>query len=90
MPANKTVSLGESPVELTEADVSAITVQNFGPYPAKIYGTTGAAPGASDGFITLNAGLAIINRDLADLFPGVSGAVRVWGEGNGQVFVSHA
>jgi len=90
MPANKIVSISDTAVELTEADVTAITIVNHGPYDARIYGTTGAAPGASDGYIVLGPGMAIINRDLADLFPGVAGADRVWAEGAGQVFVSHA
>ena len=80
--------------EITNADVSSITFQNVSPYPIFVTATTGAAPSTTetDGAVRYNPGQGERNVVLADLFPGVSAADRVYvtSEGKATVFVSHA
>jgi len=80
--------------EITNADVNSITFQNVSPYPIFVTATTGAAPSTTeaDGAVRYNPGQGERNVNLADLFPGVSAADRVYvtSEGKATVFVSHA
>lgn len=80
--------------ELTDANVTAITFQNVSAMPITVTATNGTTPPAADaGGLTYAAGQGESNRMLAELFPGVSGANRVWARssnGTQQVFVSHA
>jgi len=80
--------------EITDADISSITFQNISPYPAFVTATSGATPSSTDpeDAIRYNPGQGERNVQLADLFPGVAGANRVFVYSNGvaTVFVSHA
>ncbi|NTT88393.1 hypothetical protein [Tabrizicola fusiformis] len=84
--------------ELTAGDVAAIAVQCQSAYPVLLTATTGAAPaGVPDDTIAtyvISPGqLLPASVWLADLWPGVSGAKRVWAwsEGAGAACaVSHA
>ena len=79
----------DSWVEITDADVTTITIQNQSTYDLQIAGTTGSAPtNAAHSIVVPPHGL-IMREALSDLFPGVS-ATRVFIRGNGQVFFSHA
>lgn len=77
--------------QLTSGDVSAIRVQSLDYYPVKIQATaTSTAPTSDAGAMVLERGDVIAaNLTLADLFPGVSGAARVWAKGTGRVSYSH-
>jgi len=79
-------------IELTEADVASITFQNLGPVPMFVQATTGPAPTSIDPSIEYPAFAKETNVNLADLFPGVSGAVRLWAYAPTavDVSVSHA
>ena len=77
-------------VEVTDADIQSITIQNKGGNGLEITATSGDAPDIDAGSISLDAGQIIINEFLSDLFAGVAGPVRVFVRGNGPVFVSHA
>jgi len=80
---------------LTDSDVTALRVQNTAPTAIFLMGTVGAtAPSSTAGAMRLDAG-AVLLADvlLADLFPGVSGANRVYAYSEYQgatVSVSHA
>ncbi len=78
--------------EITTADVASLTVQNVGVSTVIIKGTTGAAPANEDGALHLPTYAILVNETLADLFPGQTGAVRVWAKstGTGRLVVSHA
>lgn len=80
--------------QLTDANVTAITFQNVGAAPVLVTATNGAAePDAAAGGLAYAPTEGEVNRSLAELFPGVSGANRVWARsvnGTQQVFVSHA
>ena len=83
--------------ELTNADVSAMRIQNEGPQSIVVMATTGtSAPASEDGGVRLRADSIIAaNVDLADLFPGVTPGYRVWAmalgfEAEATVSVSHA
>lgn len=94
MPQNTTVPVGTSWVQLTDANVTEITLQNIGSSAVYVQATVGAtAPGANDFGILYRPGEGESKRLLADLFPGVSGANRVYAKSASlptQVFVSHA
>lgn len=89
MARNTTLTMSSSWTELTAADVSAITIQNKSGYTLEIAGTTGSAPADASGVIHIPPGGLLLNELMSELWPGVA-AVRVFGRGAGQVFVSHA
>ncbi len=93
MARNETVDLSpDSWTQLTSGDVSALRAQNLSGYFVKIMATADTtAPANEDGHLVL-APMAVLAADLtlADLFPGVTSAARVWGKGTGSVSVSHA
>lgn len=85
--------------QLTAGDISAITFQNVSNAPAGagyeivVKATVGAnAPNSVDGAIRYDVGEGERVVALADLFPGISGANRVyaWAAHDGVVMVSHA
>ena len=79
--------------ELTNANVTTITFQNISGYFVLIKGTVGAnAPTDLSGTIRYNPGQGERNVALTDLFPGVSGANRVYAYSvdGGSLLVSHA
>ena len=91
MARNERVTLGTGWTQLTNADATSITIQNTTGHPLEINGRNGATDPTTSG-MSVPAGEAILNKNLSDLFPGVSGANRVYARGaDGQeVFVSHA
>lgn len=94
MAQNTKKSVGNTWTQLTDANVTAITFQNISSLPVAVTATNGATPPAeSEEGLAYAGGQGEVNRLLADLFPGVSGANRVWARasaGTQQVFVSHA
>lgn len=79
--------------QLTAGDVTAITFQNLGAATLKVKGTVGAnAPSDDTGSISYTKFQGERNVLLSDLFPGVSGANRVYAyiADGGDVAVSHA
>lgn len=92
MARNTTIEApGEQWVEITGDDVELITFQTI---QSTIYvqATTGAAPTDLSGSVVYSPGSGERNVYLSDVWPGVTGAVRVfvYAEGGSQVFVSHA
>lgn len=91
MPRNEILNIpGNTWTELTASNVSAITFQVQGS-ECLIAATTGAAPSGYDGLV-YQKGFGEVSASLTELFPGVSGAVRVWCYSlpSSRVFVSHA
>ena len=96
MPRNLVVpAVAGAWTQLTNADVTAATVQNKSGYSVRIMATVGATPPATaDLGHTLGSldGLAA-DMTFAQLFPGVVGGNRlwVWGDIGGEaIWVSHA
>lgn len=94
MPQNTTVTLtARQWTQLTDADVTLITFQNTGAYHILIKATTDAtAPTDANGSLRYNPGQGERNVALADLFPGISGADRLFAfcDAGVDVMVSHA
>lgn len=79
--------------QLTDANITSITFQNISGNFVRIKATVGAnAPSDLTGSLRYNPGQGERNTSLADLFPGVSGANRVYAysQDGAQVVVSHA
>lgn len=83
--------------QLTTADVSAARVQNVGAYELFIQATAGTTPPTSStGALTYLPGQGFdASSTLANLFPGVTGANRLWAKCtaqplSGRASVSHA
>lgn len=94
MPQNTTTTIAAATwTQLTDADVSRITFQNVGSNHVLIKATIGAsAPTNATGAVRYNPGQGEKNVLLADLFPGLTGANRVYAYSPDatQVVVSHA
>ena len=90
MAQSSTTSATQDWTEITDANITRITIQNQGLVPLEVKATTGATPTDSDGAIVIPENGILINEYLADLFPGVAGADRVFIRGSGNVFFSHA
>jgi hypothetical protein len=78
---------------LTNSDVTTITFQNVGGHTVLIKATTDTTTPTTDvGSIRYSPGQGERNVAMTDLFPGLSGADRVWayGQNGGRVMVSHA
>ena len=79
--------------QLTDADIARITFQNVGSNHVLIKATIGAStPTNATGAIRYNPGQGERNVLLADLFPGLTGANRVYAYSPDatQIVVSHA
>jgi len=80
--------------QLTDADVTSITFQNASGYDVLIKATTDTtAPTDQDDVLVYGPGLGERNSLMTDLFPGLTGADRVWAycsAATASVFVSHA
>lgn len=91
MPSNTTITLTASVwTQITAGDVTALRVQNQGGYEVRLKATVGAvAPTDSAGSLILQP-YGVISADyvLADLWPGVSGANRVYALCDSPVSVS--
>lgn len=94
MARNATVTLTAGAwTQLTAGDVTNITFQNLSGVDILLIGTVGAtAPTNSSGAIRYGAEQGERNAAIADLFPGVSGATRLYAYCalTGSVMVSHA
>lgn len=94
MPRNSNVSIPANAwTQITANDITAITFQNLSGAEILIKGTVGAnAPTDASGAIRYGSDLGERNASLADLFPGISGANRVYAlcPLAGSVMVSHA
>ena len=80
---------------ITDTNVTALRVQNVGADIVLLQATSGAtAPTSSGGAVCLIPGEGIAaDQTLADLFPGVASAARVWARplnAVSKVSVSHA
>lgn len=79
---------------ITDSDVEQVCFQNATNGYIVLKATVGAdsAPTDDIGGITYNTMMGERLVDLADLFPGVSGANRlwVWSPFGGKMFISHA
>lgn len=79
--------------QITNADVTAITFQNLSGGDLWVKGTTSAsAPTDLTDAVVYAANEGELNVAMADLFPGLSGADRVYvyTQRGGWVFVSHS
>jgi hypothetical protein len=94
MPRNSTVSLAPGTwVELTAGDVTNITFQNVGDDDILVKAAVGAvAPADASGSFKYLPAQGEVNGAIAELFPGIAGANRVyaWSESGTRVAVSHA
>lgn len=97
MAQNATVTVTRTWTQLTNADATSITISNRGSEEIEIMGAASAsAPAASDGVvgILMERGTAVVNRTLADLFPGITTPVRVYARthpgGTSYARVGHA
>jgi hypothetical protein len=94
MPQHTTYDVTTIWVLITDADVTAATFQNLTQQDMMITGTNGVTPPAA-GAVQMIYGprQGERNAPLSDLFPGISGANRIWARmqsGTGTVFISHA
>ena len=84
------------PQQLTAGDVASITLQNQSRHSwVRLFPSiNAAAPAKGAAVLMLPPGQALINESLSDLFPGVAGANRVFGQSEDgapvPVLVSHA
>lgn len=95
MPQNNTVQVPKGAwTQLSSVDVSAVAIQNQSGYAIKLQATNGTtAPSSSLGAIDLQPnGIFTAQYLLSDIWPGVSGANRVWAWSDiaAAVRVSHA
>lgn len=94
MPQNTTATIAAATwTQLTDANISRITFQNVGSNHVLIKATIGAStPSDATGAVRYNPGQGERNVLLADLFPGLTGANRVYAYSPDatQIVVSHA
>lgn len=94
MPQNTTITVEAAWELLTDTNVTEITFQNIAPGAVYVTATNGTTPpSASAEGLIYRSFEGEAKRPLADLFPGVSGANRVWARStstDAKVFVSHA
>lgn len=94
MPQNTTKNIAAATwTQLTDANITTATFQNISGNFVLLKATVGAvAPTDQTGAIRYNPGQGERNVALSDLFPGVSGANRLyaWSEGGAAVVISHA
>lgn len=94
MAQNTTVNLAAATwTQLTNSNVTSITFQNISTNSILVVATVGATPPSNlVGAIRYNPGQGERNSLLTDLFPGVTGANRVYAysEAGASAVVSHA
>lgn len=98
MPQHTSIKLDQGTwQQLTNADISAARVENVGAYRLFIQATAGTTPPTSDlGALEYDPGQGFAaDQTLAILFPGITGANRLWAMCTaqplvGKVSVSHA
>lgn len=82
---------------VTDSDVTSLTYQNFGPAYVEVAATVGAVTAPDDengaGYYRAEATKGGEALSLADVFPGLAGANRIWMRAPGgpttSVFISH-
>jgi len=94
MPFNATSDIpARTMTRVSTAAVTAIRLQNQGPYPMIVCASVGTvAPADTQGGVELKPGETLLpDTTLATLWPGISGAnhVWIWTEVAGKVSVSH-
>jgi hypothetical protein len=93
-PRKDTVNVAaETWTQITNADVTELTFQNVSDQTIRVTATAGAtAPTTLNGALRYAPMMGEVKMVLADYFPGVSGANRVWvyADSGVSVFVSHA
>lgn len=81
-------------VELTAHDATSVTFQNIGEAVVVIAATSNpSAPASDTRGIRYAPGQGEVSRPIAQLFPGVTGAVRLWARAvslPSRVYTSHA
>ena len=78
--------------QITDANVTSATFQNVSDFDVWVRGTVGAvAPTGGASGIKYMPSQGEVNRPLSYMFPGTSGANRlyVWSESNATVFISN-
>lgn len=93
MAKNTTMSLPQREwTELTDADVSSVTVQNQSGYDIYLLATAGTAPSLLGGAILVQPYKIAEALSLASVWPGVTGPVRLfaYAPNGASVMVSHA
>lgn len=94
MAQNTTITLtAQTWTLLTDSDISAVTFQNDSRSAVYIKATTDtSAPTTTDGAILYAGGQGERNVSMEDLFPGLSGADRLWAyaPSGGRMMISHA
>ena len=93
MPKNTTETLASGAwVEITANDITAVTLQNRGPFPLLVVGTVGqVAPTDDAAAIEIEAGAGWQNELLSEIWPGIA-ATRIYvkSTGGNRVMISHA
>lgn len=83
-----------APVQLTNANAAAVRAHNLSGYTVTLQATAGTSPPASraGGVVLQSLGTLAADMTLAQLWPGVAGANRVWAFADLSVdlSVSHA
>jgi hypothetical protein len=93
MPQNTPIAIGTNWTQLTDANVTEITFQNIGAAAVYVTATNGVTAPTDAAGLIYKPLEGEAKRALADIFPGVTGANRVWAKSVDlatQVFVSHA
>lgn len=99
MPHHATVTIPARVwTQVTASAVTALRVQNLGPYTVEVQATAAETAPTNDdaggaGAFELAAGFALAaDRPLSDIWPGVTGAARIWVRcaAVAKVSVSHA
>jgi hypothetical protein len=93
MPKNTDQEVSLDWEQITNADVTEITFQNTGGRAVIIQATSGTTSPTDDAGLVYQPGQGEANRSLSEIFPGVSGANRVWARVDNlttTLFVSHA
>lgn len=95
MPRNAIVDLAPSIwTELTDGDATSVSFQILsGGAPVRLAATSsGTPPTSTDAVFSYPVGSGETNQSIADLFLGVSGAVRLWAFAGqfSKVSISHA
>lgn len=79
--------------QISDGNIAAVTFQNVSEFDIFIRGTVGAvAPTGGASGIKYEPTRGEVNRPMTDLFPGTSGANRLYAysESNAVVFISNA
>lgn len=93
MPRHDTIEIGDTYTEISNADVTKFSCQNLHSSGVWINVRAGTGAVTDAGALYLPPHAALLDTVIADIFPGVTGANRVYArtvEFNGDVMISHA